>query len=157
MTKIIIGILRFFRSILKAFLVLLPVAIVGTIYTNRDYMNPDGILLWWEYLTRDEVPEVTLPTDWGHDTIPPPNPHILEVASLLRAGDYAGLEALSKRDPDAFNYFRDTTPDLADALDAWVGAQPRSALALIRPSAVPRPTILRQSPSIQRLRRPTGG
>jgi len=122
---------KFLRSILKALLVMLPISIVGTIYMNRDYMNPDGILLWWEYLTRDEVPEATLPADWGHDTIPPPNPHILEVVPLLRTGDYAGLEALYKRDPDAFNYFRDTTPDLADALDTWVGAQPRSALALV--------------------------
>lgn len=125
--KFFMGILRFFRSLMLGVLVVLPVGIAITIYMNRDYMNPAGIAMWLEYLFLDEREPAAL-LDWGHDTIPPPNPNIVEVAHLLRAGDHAGLEALDRRDPVVFKYFQDISPDLSDLLDAWVAARSRSAL-----------------------------
>lgn len=128
MLKFLKGLLKFIRSLLIAFLVVLPVAIGGTIYMYRDYMNADGFRVLRDHFFPKPAREAQSIPDWGHSTIPPPNPNILEIAPLIRAGDYAGLAALVKRDPVVFNYFLDTSPDLAEPLDAWVVAQPRSVL-----------------------------
>jgi tetratricopeptide (TPR) repeat protein len=129
--KFMRGIWRFTRSILKAVLVMLPISIIVTIYMGRDMMTVDGIRLLWESWNLEKPSEVVLPDDWGHGTIPHPNPNIAQIAVLLRAGDRAGLETLYQRDPDAFARFADSSPDLEVPLDALATAAPNSALPLV--------------------------
>jgi Flp pilus assembly protein TadD len=122
---------KFLRSILKAFLVMLPVSIIVTIYSGQDMMTRDGLILLWQSWNHETVIEAPLPEDWGHGTITQPNPNIALISTLLRDGDHAGLEALYHRDSDAFDRFNDTSPDLEASLDAWATAAPEASLPLV--------------------------
>ncbi|HSF94168.1 MAG TPA: DUF4034 domain-containing protein [Thermohalobaculum sp.] len=123
------GVYRFFRSILLACLVMLPVYVFGTLYMNRDYLSREGVMMWWTYLTRGPAPAAAVPDDWGHGTIPPVNADLLAIPALLRAGDHMALDSLFRRDREVFWSFSESAPDLAEPLDAWVKAQPLSAAA----------------------------
>lgn len=112
-----------------AFLVMLPVAVIGTIYMNRDYLSWDGVALIYQHLRQKAYGRLEAPDEWGHATIPAQDTTIPQIANLVRAGDHAALDALAAQDPKAFDAFQDTSPDLADALDAWIAARPGSALA----------------------------
>lgn len=125
------GVLRVFRSVVMGALMVLPVILGVLLYENRDYLNRDGLLLVLASMLRSEPAEpaeAPPPEDWGHETIPPPDPDILAIARLLRAGDHAGLAALAERDREAFARFQDSSPDLAEHLDAWMAAEPQAAL-----------------------------
>ncbi len=123
------GVLRVLRGVAIGVLTALPVALAVLAYVNRDYLNRDGLLLLLSNLLREDAPAAAPPAeDWGHDALPPPDPDVLAIAPLLRAGDHAGLDALAERDAAAFDRFRDTSPDLAEALDGWVAARPGAPL-----------------------------
>jgi tetratricopeptide (TPR) repeat protein len=124
--------LKIYRSPLFGFGVVMPALIVAFFWWQRDYLHPAywsraGLAMVWGYTTVDITKGRDGPSDWGHETIPPPNQNILSIASLLRDRDFAGLGALAKRAPDDFHAFADTSPDLSQFLDGWVAAEPDSA------------------------------
>ncbi len=95
---------------------------LATLMTGFAILGYGPILELIEESEKADEPNI----DISRLTVPAPDPDVLAFPKLVRNRDWPALERMDRW---AIETFEDTSPEMAEHLDAWVAARPKSAKA----------------------------